>query len=80
MITPPQLHHGMGHDPGPPSRGRPTAYREMWGLRRDYPLTALSSAAQRSELAKKIGLGAKGRGTELVAKRPTVELSAATTE
>ena len=34
-------------------------YRERWGLGRDYPLVAPNYAKQRSELAKKIGLGRK---------------------
>ncbi len=34
-------------------------YRERWGLDRNYPLVAPNYAKQRSELAKKIGLGRK---------------------
>jgi predicted transcriptional regulator len=37
----------------------PEQYREKWGLPRDYPMVAPSYAAQRSELAKKMGLGRK---------------------
>ncbi|WP_217568786.1 MucR family transcriptional regulator [Mesorhizobium sp. GbtcB19] len=37
----------------------PEAYREKWGLARDYPMVAPSYAAQRSVLAKSIGLGRK---------------------
>ncbi|MER9474372.1 MucR family transcriptional regulator [Mesorhizobium sp. M0520] len=37
----------------------PDAYRSKWGLARDYPMVAPSYAAQRSELAKAIGLGRK---------------------
>lgn len=37
----------------------PQQYREKWGLPRDYPMVAPSYAAQRSELAKKMGLGRK---------------------
>ena len=39
-------------------------YREKWKLPSDYPMVAPSYAAQRSRLAKKIGLGRKptGRG------------------
>ncbi|WP_149802046.1 MucR family transcriptional regulator [Mesorhizobium sp. NFR06] len=37
----------------------PEAYREKWGLARDYPMVAPSYAAQRSELAKASGLGRK---------------------
>ncbi len=35
----------------------PEAYREKWGLPRDYPMVAPNYAAKRSELAKSIGLG-----------------------
>ena len=35
------------------------SYRERWDLPRDYPMTAPNYAAQRSALAKKIGLGRK---------------------
>jgi predicted transcriptional regulator len=35
----------------------PDAYREKWGLPVDYPMVAANYAAQRSELAKKAGLG-----------------------
>ena len=34
-------------------------YRTRWGLDRDYPLVAPNYAKQRSEMAKKIGLGRK---------------------
>ena len=37
----------------------PAAYRQRWGLAADYPMVAPSYAAQRSELAKSIGLGRK---------------------
>ncbi len=37
-------------------------YRERWNLDRNYPLVAPDYSAQRSKLAKKIGLGTKGRG------------------
>ena len=43
----------------------PDQYRAKWGLPADYPMVASNYAAQRSEFAKKIGLGrsapAKGR-------------------
>jgi predicted transcriptional regulator len=35
----------------------PDAYRTKWGLAVDYPMVAPNYAAQRSEFAKKIGLG-----------------------
>jgi len=38
----------------------PDEYRERWGLPSDYPMVAPNYAARRSELAKEIGLGAKG--------------------
>jgi predicted transcriptional regulator len=40
----------------------PQEYRAKWGLARDYPMSAPAYSEQRSEMAKKIGLGAKGRG------------------
>ena len=39
----------------------PEEYREKWGLPRDYPMVAPNYAAARSQLAKKMGLGQKGR-------------------
>ncbi|MHB2208290.1 Ros/MucR family transcriptional regulator [Methylobacterium sp. CM6257] len=38
----------------------PRSYRERYGLPADYPMTAPSYAAQRSALAKAIGLGQVG--------------------
>ena len=35
----------------------PEGYRAKWGLPADYPMVAPNYAAQRSEFAKKIGLG-----------------------
>jgi predicted transcriptional regulator len=40
----------------------PEQYRERWGLPPDYPMVAPNYARQRSSLAKKIGLGRRGRG------------------
>lgn len=37
----------------------PDEYRAKWGLPRDYPMVAPAYAAQRKELAVKIGLGRK---------------------
>jgi MucR family transcriptional regulator, transcriptional regulator of exopolysaccharide biosynthesis len=37
----------------------PEQYREKWKLPSDYPMVARNYAAQRSALAKKIGLGQK---------------------
>jgi predicted transcriptional regulator len=35
----------------------PEEYRARWGLPADYPMVAPNYAAQRSKLAKQIGLG-----------------------
>ncbi len=40
----------------------PKEYRQKWGLADDYPMVAPKYAAQRSELAKKIGLGKATKG------------------
>jgi predicted transcriptional regulator len=48
----------------------PVAYREKWGLPRDYPMVAPNYAAQRSELAKKIGLGRKAATPAAAATAP----------
>jgi len=45
----------------------PDQYRAKWGLAHDYPMVAPNYAAARSELAKKMGLGARRR------KRPEPE-------
>jgi predicted transcriptional regulator len=37
----------------------PQEYRQRWGLAKDYPMVAPAYAAQRSALARKIGLGRK---------------------
>jgi predicted transcriptional regulator len=37
----------------------PQEYRQRWGLARDYPMVAPAYAAQRSALAREIGLGRK---------------------
>ena len=46
----------------------PEQYRAKWSLAADYPMVAPNYAAQRSELAKKAGLGQLGNGSK-VAKR-----------
>jgi len=38
----------------------PEEYRAKWGLPADYPMVAPNYAAQRSKLAKEIGLGQSG--------------------
>ncbi|MHA1601239.1 MAG: MucR family transcriptional regulator [Alphaproteobacteria bacterium] len=40
----------------------PDQYRAKWHLSPDYPMVAPNYAKRRSEFAKKIGLGRKGRG------------------
>jgi predicted transcriptional regulator len=48
----------------------PADYRERYDLRSDYPLVAPSYAAQRSEMARRIGLGRKrASGEPTVAPR-----------
>jgi predicted transcriptional regulator len=39
----------------------PEAYRAMWALPSDYPMTAPNYAARRSEMARSLGLGRRGR-------------------
>src|SRR5665213_3091042 len=46
------VHSTLGNLPGTPQE-----YRAKWGLPADYPMVAPNYAAQRSEFAKKIGLG-----------------------
>ena len=41
----------------------PDEYRSKWNLPADYPMVAPNYAAQRSEFAKKIGLGRGARGS-----------------
>ena len=50
----------------------PAAYRQRWGLPADYPMVAPAYAAQRSSLAKSLGLGRKPAAPEpaAVAKKP----------
>jgi predicted transcriptional regulator len=42
----------------------PDEYRQKWGLPHDYPMVAPNYAAQRSELAKSLGLGRKASATK----------------
>jgi predicted transcriptional regulator len=49
----------------------PDEYRAKWGLPRDYPMVAASYSAQRSQLAKSLGLGQGGRAAP--APEPEVE-------
>src|SRR5580704_13640492 len=39
----------------------PQQYREKWGLPADYPMVSPSYSAQRSQLAKQLGLGNRRR-------------------
>ena len=39
----------------------PDEYRSKWGLQKDYPMVAANYSAQRSSLAKTLGLGRGGR-------------------
>jgi predicted transcriptional regulator len=43
----------------------PDEYRKRWGLPSDYPMVAPKYAEMRSQLAKKIGLGTKGRNMKV---------------
>ena len=52
----------------------PAEYRSKWGLPSDYPMTAPNYTAQRTALAKQIGLGSTipgGQGKSSGAKRKT---------
>ena len=52
------------------------SYRERYGLPKDYPSVAPNYSAARSEMAKNLGLGARGRG----AKADTAEAAAPASE
>jgi predicted transcriptional regulator len=54
----------------------PEQYREKWGLPSDYPMVSQSYSAQRSQLAKSLGLGRK-RTEEVEAQQPVAEPVAA---
>ncbi|WP_082504640.1 MucR family transcriptional regulator [Methylobacterium sp. Leaf111] len=52
----------------------PEAYRAKHGLPADYPMTSASYSAQRSELARSLGLGKQRKGqTKAAAKATAVE-------
>ena len=51
----------------------PAEYRMKWGLPNDYPMVAPNYAAQRSELAKKSGLGRKAEAATAPAKPKTAK-------
>src|SRR5471030_2736052 len=42
----------------------PQEYRERWALPKQYPMSAPAYSEKRSEMAKQIGLGQKGRSTK----------------
>lgn len=48
----------------------PAEYRARYGLKPDYPMVAPTYAAQRKELAVKIGLGAKRKGAKPASASP----------
>ena len=50
------------------------SYKEAYGLPKDYPSVAPNYSAARSEMAKKLGLGARGRN----AAKPAGEVAAVT--
>lgn len=47
----------------------PEEYRAKWGLPADYPMVAPNYAAQRSQFAKKIGLGRKRGGRRAAGRK-----------
>jgi predicted transcriptional regulator len=49
----------------------PQQYRERWSLPRDYPMTAPAYSERRSEMAKQLGLGQKGRSAKSGAAKAT---------
>ena len=55
------------------------SYREAYGLPADYPSVAPAYSAARSEMARSLGLGNKGRGakTDVGATAPAPETAAA---
>lgn len=58
----------------------PNAYREKYGLPADYPMTAASYSAQRSALAKSLGLGQQSKKAavaKVTPSEPTVTAPAA---
>jgi predicted transcriptional regulator len=48
----------------------PDEYRTKWGLPKDYPMVAASYSAQRSSLAKTLGLGRKAQATATTTPDP----------
>ena len=54
----------------------PDQYRQKWGLPHDYPMVAATYAAQRSELAKSLGLG-QIRRNQAEARKAEAEIKTA---
>jgi len=48
----------------------PNEYRDRYGLPSNYPMVSPAYSARRSELAKSLGLGAKGRQSKILAAPP----------
>jgi predicted transcriptional regulator len=55
----------------------PEDYRAKWGLPKDYPMVAPAYAANRSALAKTMGLGLGGRGRVAAKPAPKARTSRA---
>jgi predicted transcriptional regulator len=53
----------------------PEAYRAKWGLPVDYPMTASAYSAQRSQLARDLGLGKSRHATSEASSPPMDEAS-----
>lgn len=51
----------------------PPEYRERYGLKPDYPMTAPAYSEQRREVAKSLGLGRKASPPQQVSEAPTPE-------
>ncbi|MFD0938173.1 MucR family transcriptional regulator, partial [Methylobacterium trifolii] len=51
----------------------PHSYRERYGLPADYPTTSANYSAQRSALAKSLGLGQPGRAAAQPEEEPAAE-------
>src|SRR3712207_5495171 len=58
----------------------PEKYREKWGLPRDYPTVAPNYSAQRSELARTMGLGQKRKDAAKLAAKTASTSSKVTGE
>ena len=57
----------------------PQSYRERYGLPADYPTTSANYSAQRSALAKSLGLGQPGRNQQADSEEPEAANDAAST-